>query len=271
MRGKITDRVAIVGMGCSKFGERWDKDVIDLTVEAAYEAYEDAGIEPQDIQAAWYGTTLLRRGTPLCEALKFQYIPVTRVENACATATDALRNASYAVAAGMYDMVMAIGTEKLKDQGFTGLAPYQPPSSEVLPPTPPPTQFALAATRYAHHYGYDMGELKRILARIDVKNHHNGNLNPKAHLRREVTIEQVLSAPWVSWPLGLFDCCGVSDGSACAIITTPEIAKTLKHKDDYILIKSLALACGGKQGRLLDWYDFVHFDENILVYRYLPI
>ena len=264
MRQGIRDRVAVVGMGCTKFGERWNADVNDLMVEAAYEAYEDAGIDPKDIQAAWFGTTGSgNTGQPVCQALKFNYIPVTRVENACATGSDAFRNACYSVAAGIYDMVLAIGVEKLKDSGFTGLASARPPSAEILPATPPPVQFALAATRYAHHYGYSIDELKRALARIAVKNHHNGSLNPKAHLRREITMEQALNAPWIAWPLGLFDCCGVSDGSGCAIITTPEIAKTLKHKDDYIVVKGLGLTCGGNQGTLQEWYDFVHFEENV--------
>ena len=119
----IRDRVAVVGMGCTRFGERWDASASDLMVEAAYEAYEDAGLDANDIQAAWLGTvSSFRTGQPLAEALKLDYIPITRVENACATATDAFRNACYAVAAGVYDIVLAMGVEKLKDSGFSGLA-----------------------------------------------------------------------------------------------------------------------------------------------------
>lgn len=260
--GSIKDRVAIIGMGCTKFGERWDCDAYDLMVEAAYEAYEDAGVEPKDIQAAWVGTTGSgTRGTFLAYPLKFDYIPITRIENACATATDAFRNAAYAVAAGIYDIVLVVGVEKLKDSGYAGLAPYKPKGSEVEPPVPPPVQFALAATRYFHHYGLTYEEGKRTLAQIAVKNHHNGTLNPKAHFQREITIEQVLNAPMIAWPLGLFDCCGVSDGASAAIIVRTEDAK--KFRDDYILVKALGLSCGGKQGQLHDDYDFVHFEENV--------
>ena len=103
-------------------GKRWDASSADLMVEAAYEAYEDAGLEGKDIQAAWLGTvSSFRTGQPLADALKLDYIPITRVENACATATDAFRNACYAVAAGVYDIVLALGVEKLKDSGFSGL------------------------------------------------------------------------------------------------------------------------------------------------------
>jgi len=264
--GSIRDRVAIIGMGCTKFGERWDCDAYDLMVEAAYEAYEDAGVEPKDIQAAWVGTTGSGvRGTFLAYPLKFDYIPITRIENACATATDAFRNAAYAVAAGIYDIALVVGVEKLKDTGYAGLAPYRPKGSEVEPPVPPPVQFALAATRYFYHYGLTYEEGKRVLAQIAVKNHHNGTLNPKAHFQREITIEQVLNAPMIAWPLGLFDCCGVSDGAAAAIIVRTEDAK--KFRDDYILVKGLGLACGGKQGQLHDDYDFVHFEENVRAAR----
>lgn len=263
MRG-IKDRVAIVGMGCTKFGELWDKSVDDLIVEACYEAFEDAGIEPKDIQAGWIGTTASgRRGSTLAYPLKLQYIPITRVENACATGTDAFRNACYAVAAEIYDIVLVCGVEKLKDTGFAGL-PFPYPeitTSGVLPPTPPPVQFAVAATRYFHHYGLSYEEGKRILAKIAVKNHHNGTLNPKAHLRREITVEQAINAPMIAWPLGLFDCCGVSDGAAAAIITTPEIAKGIRK--DYILVKGLGLTCGARQGQQRQDYDYVHFPENV--------
>src|ERR1043165_3156415 len=93
----MTDRVAIIGMGCTKFGEHWDKSEEDLIVEAAYEAFEDAGIEPAQIEAGWVGTlTSGISGQALSKPLKLQYIPITRVENMCATGQDALRNAAFA-------------------------------------------------------------------------------------------------------------------------------------------------------------------------------
>ena len=257
----IKDRVAIIGMGCTKFGERWDASAADLMVDAAYEAYEDAGITSKDVQAAWLGTVQTSRtGQPLAQALKLDYIPITRVENACATATDAFRNACYAVAAGIYDIALTVGVEKLKDSGFSGLAVGEGVGSEVTPPTPPPSQFALAATRYFHHYGIPYEEGKRTLAQIASKNHHNGTLNPKAHFQREVSVEQVMKAPMIAWPLGLYDCCGVSDGAAAAIITTPEIARSFRS--DYVLVKGLGLAVGSF-GILRDDWDFVHFPENV--------
>lgn len=260
----IRDRVAIIGMGCTKFGERWECDHLDLLVEAAYEAYEDAGIEPKDIKAAWFGTAASAfSGQPVPTALKFDYIPVTRVENYCATATDAFRNACFGVASGVYDMVLAIGVEKLKDTGWTGLGVGGVPgTSQTELQSPPPVQMALYATRYSKHYHIPMEDLKKTMARIAVKNHKNGSMNPKAHFQKEIQLETALKSPMVAWPLGLFDCCGVSDGAACAIITTPEIAKARK-KDNYILVKGLGLAVAGKQGQILDDFDFVHYPETV--------
>jgi acetyl-CoA C-acetyltransferase len=259
----IKDKVAIIGMGCVKFGENWHQSAEDMMVEAVYEAYADAGVEPKDIQAAWVGTTQSgTRGTMLAYPLKLEYIPITRVENACATGTDAFRNACYAVAAGVCDIALAVGVEKLKDTGFAGLAPSTAAAgSWVEVPLPPPVQFALAATRYFHHYELSFEEGKRTLAKIAVKNHHNGTLNPKAHFQREITVEQAMNAPMVAWPLGLFDCCGVSDGCAAAIIARADLAKDLNP--DYILVKGLGLTCGAAQAQLHDDYDFVHFEENV--------
>ena len=259
----ISDQVAIIGMGCSKFGERWDMGPDDLLVEAAYEAFEDAGVEAKDIEAAWLGTYVTAfTGQLLAQALKLEYIPISRVENMCATATDAFRNACFGIASGQYDIVMVAGVEKLKDTGFTGLgSSVILPNTNVMPPAPPPAQFALAATRYFHHYGIEPDQGRNTLAQIAVKNHHNGSMHPKAHFQREITVEQALRAPMIAWPLGLFDCCGVSDGAAVAIITTPEIARTFR--DDYILVKGMGLAIGGKQGTLRDDFDFVHFPETV--------
>lgn len=264
----IRDKVAIIGMGCTKFGERWDADIESLLVEAAYEAFEDAGVMAKDIQAAWLGTMQSSfSGQSLAQALKFDYIPISRVENFCATGSDAFMNACFGVTSGMYDIAMVAGVEKFKDNPYTGLGigTSLNLTSGVEPLTPPPVQFALAATRYAYHYNIPMEELKKILAKIAVKNHRHGALNPKAHFQREITIEQVLNVPMIAWPLGLFDCCPVSDGAACAIITRADMAK--KFRDDYILVKGLGFAVGGRQGQLQDDFDFVHFEENLRASR----
>jgi acetyl-CoA C-acetyltransferase len=259
----IKDRVAIVGMGCTQFGELWDKGHKDLLVDACYEAFEDAGIEPKDIQMAWYGSRETGfTGTQLANAIKLDYIPVSRVENFCAGGTDTFRNAAYAVASGVCEIAMAVGVEKCKDHygGFCMdiLDPFD--RSMVEWELPPASQFALLATRYMYHYGWKYEDFKRILSMIDVKNHHNGTMSPKAQFHREITIEQAMNAPMISYPLGLYDACGVSDGSAAAIITTPQIAK--KMRKDYVLVKALALTNGAGQAVMQPEYNFISIPET---------
>lgn len=259
----IKDKVAIIGTGCTKFGELWDKSSVDLIVEAAYEAYEDAGIDPGDIQAAWLGNCFEFTGLTgriLSSALRMQYKPVTRVENACATGSDALRNACYGVAAGACDIALALGVEKLKDTGYSGLAGRGASSGIDLTYTAP-GKFAMMATRYFSRYGLSPEEGKRMLAMISVKSHRNGSMNPKAHLRREITVEQVMNAPIVAWPLGLFDCCGVSDGAAAAIVVRAEDAE--RFRKDPVLVKALQVCTSPEEGLVRLDYDYTHVEETI--------
>jgi acetyl-CoA C-acetyltransferase len=251
----ISGDVAIVGMGCTKFGEHWDKSADDLIVEAAYEAFDDAGIEPDQIEAAWVGTlTSGISGLSLSRPLKLQYIPITRVENMCATGQDALRNATFAVASGAYDLVLVVGFEKLKDSGYSGLPGAA--SSVIGAGNTAPGAFALAANRYFHDYGIG----KEELAKISVKNHYNGARNKKAHFQKEISIDQVMKAPIIASPLGLFDCCPTTDGAAAAIITRSDLAPKLSK--DYVLIKGMGLAVGPGTGRLDPAFNFTSFPET---------
>ena len=221
----IKDRVAIVGMGCTPFGEHWDKGPEDLLVDAATEAYRSAGIDPEQVDAYWLGTMASGfSGLMLSEALKIPYKPVTRLENMCATGSEAIRNAAYAVACGAYDLVMAIGVEKLKDSGYSGLVGANPPNDGTLSSMTAPATFSLLAPAYARKYGVEEGTLKQVLARIAWKNHKNGAKNPKAQFRKEVPIETICKSPPVAGMLGIFDCSGVSDGSAAAILCRAEDA-----------------------------------------------
>jgi acetyl-CoA C-acetyltransferase len=259
----IKDKVAIVGMGCVKFGENWDQSLEDMIVSAAYEAYEDAGISNKDIQAAWWGTAFAgETGQILATPLKLSYIPVTHVENACATGSEALRGACYAVAAGIYDVVLAVGAEKLKDTGYSGLPQTRPTAtwSYRITTQTPAAIFAMMATGYFAKYGLSFDEGKRLLGQIAVKNHHNGSLSPKAHFQREITLDQAIKAPMVAYPLGLFDCCGVSDGAAAAIITRADLAK--KFRPDPIYIKSMQICQGPREGFMSPKYDFAHVEET---------
>ena len=261
----IKDKVAIVGMGCTKFGERWESAASDLLTDAFLECLEDAQIDRNEIQACWLGSTMPEWGfggtaLPAANILKLPFIPVTRIENACATGTEAFRGACYAVASGIYDIVLAIGAEKVKDTGFGGLPVGRgglggPLQAVIGPNTSAPGMFAQLAAAYASKWKLPMEKLKEAMAHISWKSHENGAMNPKAHLQRRVTMEQILNAPMISYPLGLFDCCGTSDGSAAAIVTTPEIANSIKKNQDIVKVKSLQVCCSSGEEQLYTQYD----------------
>ena len=249
-------------MGCTSFGEHWDKGADDLLVDAATDAYKSAGVSPDDIDAYWLGTMGSGvSGLMLSEALKLQYKPVTRLENMCATGSEAIRNAAYAVASGAYDLVMAIGVEKLKDSGFSGLTGSRPPSDGTDSSMTAPATFSLLAPAYAKKYGVDEATLKQVLARIAWKNHKNGAKNPKAQFRKEVAMEKICASPAIAGMLGIFDCSGVSDGSAAAVLCRAEDAhKYTKHP---IYLKALAFAAGPAEGYFSQDYDFTSFPEVV--------
>jgi acetyl-CoA C-acetyltransferase len=258
----IKDQVAIVGMGCTPFGEHWGKSVDDLLVDAATEAFTSAGVTKDQVDAYWLGTMGSgSSGLVLSRPLKIDYKPVTRVENFCATGSEAFRNACYAVASGAYDMAMAIGVEKLKDSGFSGLTIGSPPDDGTGSALTAPATFSLLAPAYAHKYGVDEAEMKDVLARIAWKNHFNGARNPRAQFRKEVSREAICASPLVAGPLGIFDCSGVSDGSAAAIVVRAEDAH--RYCEDPLYVKALAFAAGPAAGPIDPEYDYTTFTEVV--------
>jgi acetyl-CoA C-acetyltransferase len=260
MASGIKDKVAILGMGCSQFGERWDTGTHQLLSEAFDEALLDAGIEKKQIEAAWFGSCMDavnvgNSSIPASLALRLEGIPVSRMENMCATGTEALRGATYAVASGAVDIALAIGVEKLKDTGYGGLpTPYKGTLNDLwLALGSAPAGFAQLAAGYRGKYGISKEQLKQALAHVSWKSHENGVNSPKAHIRKKITMEQILNAPMIADPLGLFDCCGVSDGAACAIVTTPEIARALGKKD-LVSVKALQLSSSsGVESHTTQW------------------
>jgi len=265
MADGIRDKVAVLGMGCTRFGERWESSAYNLMVEAFVDCLADAGIEKKEIEAAYLGThfdevNVSKGATPLSMTLRLPFIPVTRCENFCATATEAFRAACYSVAAGVYDIVLALGVEKLKDTGYGGLPNIGSVDGFMLGANgTAPGLFAQLATAYNRKWGTPMETIKDAIAHVSAKSHANGAMNPKAHLRRAISEEQIKAAPMIAYPLGLFDCCGVSDGAAAAIVTTPEIAKSLKPNQDLIKVKSLQVSVSsGEEAQYTAW-DGAHF------------
>jgi len=259
----IRDKVAIIGAGCTKFGERWDVGLHDLAIEATYEAYEDAGIGPEDIQACFLGTStapVLGTGAvSVPDALKLSDIPIIRNENFCTTGHIALIDACMAVASGTYDIVMAIGVEKLKDTGFPGLGTGRGMHPVFEARRTAPGSFGLIAPRYFETYGLSPEEGKETLAKIAVKNHKNGNLCPKAHFHNIISLEQVLKAPIIAWPLGLFDCCGNSDGGAVVIVTRSGMAKDFRN--DPVYVKGFGVSMDAMTPHFRPRFNWTSFDS----------
>ncbi|UCB50701.1 MAG: acetyl-CoA acetyltransferase [Deltaproteobacteria bacterium] len=265
----IKNKVAIVGMGCTKFGEHWDRSAESLVLEAFQEATADAGIEKKDIDAAWLSTcfdevNVGKSAIPLATALKLAYLPVTRVENFCASGTEAIRAACYAVASGSCDVALAVGVEKLKDIGYGGLPDFSQLrgiyNRLIFPNQTAPGQFAMLATKYFDRYGLSPEEGKLTLAKISAKSHANGALTPKAHLRKVVDVETIMKAPMVAWPLGLYDCCGVTEGAAAAIIVRVEDAKAIRP--DPLYVKSLQIAVSAEEEYRYQQWDGTHVETT---------
>ena len=258
----IRDRVAIVGMGCTRFAEHWDKSADDLLRDAASEALADAGTSRQDIDAYWLGTAQSGlSGIMLAKALGLEGKPVSRVENYCATGSEALRQAAYAVASGAYDSAMAIGVEKVKDSGYQGLNAFPIPTDGTNRTLTAAAMFSMVAPAYARKYGVPMDEMKRVLARIASKNHANGARNPRAQFRREMSVDQICAMPSVAGDLSVFDCAGVADGAAAAIVVRAEDAH--RYTDKPLYIKALSLVAGNGSGLTDPEYDYTTFPEIV--------
>jgi len=258
----IRDRVAIVGMGCTPFAEHWNRSADDLLIDASQEALQSAGVGLDDIDAFWLGTMGSgMSGLTLSRPLKIDYKPVSRLENFCATGSEAFRNACYGVASGAFDVAMAIGVEKLKDNGLSGLVGIPGRTDGTQVELTAPAMFSLLAPAYAKKYGVTEEEMKEVLTRIAWKNHYNGARNPRAQFRKEVPKETIACSPLVAGPLGIFDCSGVSDGSAAAIIVRAEDA--YRYTDKPIFVKALSFVAGPAAGPISPDYDYTSFEEVV--------
>jgi acetyl-CoA C-acetyltransferase len=256
----VRDKVAIVGMGCTKFAELWDKGLDDLIVDASMEAFASAGVEKDDIDAYWFGTAQSgMSGLALARPLQLTNKPVTRVENYCTTGSEALRGAVYAVASGAYDVAMAVGAEKVKDSGYQGLNAMNPPGDGTARTLTAAAMFSMVAPAYGQKYGVDDETMADVLASIAVKNHYNGARNPRAQFRREITKETALASPRLAGSLGVYDCSGVADGAAAAIVVRAEDA--LRYTDKPLYIKGLSFAAGSGSGLIDPGYDYTYFPE----------
>ena len=252
-------------MGCTKFGEHWQLSADDLLIDAMADCFDaNPRIDRADVDAYWLGTLGSgQSGLTLSKPLGLDYKPVTRVENYCASGSEAFRNACYGVASGAYDRVVAIGVEKLKDSGFSGLLRGDPPgdgTAAELSMTAP-AAFSLLDPAYCARYGVDPAAMRDAMTHVAWKNHRNGALNPKAQFRAEVAKEKIAGAPLVAGRLGIFDCSGVSDGAACALIVRAEDA--YNYTDTPLFVKALSLVAGPARGAMDPDYDYTTFPEVV--------
>ena len=256
----IRDRVAIVGMGCTPFREHWDRSLDDLLIEAHGLALTSAGMTKDDIDAYWYGTSQSSAsGISLATPLRLDNRPVTRVENYCATGSEALRQACYAVASGAYDVAVAIGAEKVKDGGYQGLNAFPIPTDGTNRTLTAAAMFSLILPAYAERYGIDEDDLRHVVARIAEKNHYNGARNELAQFRQETSAEVICDMAAVAGRLSVFDCAGVADGAAAAIVVSAEQAADLC--DDPLYVKALSLVAGNGSGLVDPSFDFTTLPE----------
>ena len=255
-RDSIRDKVAIVGVGCCPFGENWDQSPSDMIVDAAYDAYADAGIEkPQEqIDAVFTGSLYSAKGPHECsDALKL-WKPVTSVSNYCATGTDAFRCGVMSIACGLYDTVLVVGYDKPKDRGVAGPSVVMTQVRDL--PQTPAGWFSICASRYFDKFGASRDDL----AKIAIKNHHNGTLAPNSFLKREITLEDYKKARLISWPFGLYDCAAQTDGAAAAIITRADLAKG--YREDPVLVKGVTVF-GGPNPQKDPTMDFLAWKPTI--------
>jgi acetyl-CoA C-acetyltransferase len=256
----IRDRVAIVAMGCTRFAEHWDMGVDDLLLAATGEAFGSAGVTKDDVDAYWLGTAQSgMSGLTLSRPLRLAGKPVSRVENYCATGSEALRQAAYAVASGAYDTAMAVGVEKVKDSGYSGLNAFPIPGDGTQRTLTAAAMFSMVAPAYGRKYGVSEADMREVLARIAAKNHANGARNPRAQFRREMTTEKLRAMPAVAGMLSVYDCAGVADGAAAAILARAEDA--YRYTDRPLLIKALSFVAGDGRGVSDPAYDYTTFPE----------
>ena len=236
----MTRDVAVVGAGMIPFGEHFDQGYYDMMARAFTNAKDhvDSGVSNDEIEAAWLGTAYgtlsndaeIVSGSRLSEAVGLHATPISRNENACATGSDAVRNAAMAIQAGQYDVVAVMGAEKMRDKPtdeFMKTVTNRPTSRGMTAPA----FFAMYAQRHMHEFG----TTREQMAEVAVKNHENGTKCEYSHFDFTISVDDVLDAPYVSYPFGLYDCSPQTDGAACMILASEDVAA--EYTDDPVWIR----------------------------------
>lgn len=213
--------VSVIGVGMVPFGKYPERKLSDLGWPAVKAAMADAGVAPQQIQAAYCGTALggMMAGQRILGRIGLTAIPIANIENACSSSSTAFRQGVISVGSGEYDVALVIGVEKLSKFGG-GTLPLEEEDWEVSQGLSMPALYAMRARRYMH----DFGLTREQLALVSVKNRRHGALNPDAQMRQPVTLDDVLSARLIADPFTLLQCCPTGDGAAAVVLCATSLA-----------------------------------------------
>lgn len=241
-------KVAIAGVGATPFGNLQGRTFRSLGAEAAWLALQDAGVDRKAVQCAYVGTSMvgLLTGQESCAGhlalreIGITGIPITRVENACGSASSAFREAWIAVASGMVDVALALGVEKMNEADSSVVIKALMSASDVELEAEQgltfPGVFAMIALRHM----YEFGTTREQIGLVAVKNHRHGARNPFAHFQQEVDLETVLNSRPVAYPLTLYDCCPISDGAAAAVLVSRSFAARCRVDPVWVLASAQA-------------------------------
>ncbi len=234
--------VAVVGIGKTPFGAWAGKDLRSLAVESIAKCFEDSALQPSAVQAFYLGNFAGPQfvgqnhlAPYVAAAAGLESIPATRFEAACASSGAAFFHAWMAVAAGVYDTVLVTGVEKMTSQTTPKVAEILAGAGDLAGEVRAGATFPALFAMIARRHMYEFGTTREQLAAVAVKNHDNGALNPDAHLRKRITIEQALAGKPVADPLTVYDCSLVSDGAASVLITTLERARDLSARQPVVV------------------------------------
>jgi acetyl-CoA C-acetyltransferase len=250
-------RAAVVGVGMTKFTKHYDKDVKELTEEAVWNALQDAHMVPKEIQLAYVGNAVpgvVSQQAGIVGQIGLMGagivgVPITTISNACSSSSCAVREATFAIESGHYDIALAMGVEKTVMRKEEATPATIAMASKFLSLGADgqlentygitfPGFFAMAALKHMDRFG----TTREQMAKVAVKNHHNATMNPYAQYPTEITIDQVLNADIVCYPLGLYDCCPLTDGAAAVILASEDVAK--KYTDTPVYVAGTGQASG---------------------------
>ncbi len=231
--------VSVIGAGMVRFAKQPDSTLAEIAWPAVKQAIDDSGVDKRHIEAAWCGTALggMMSGQRVLKAIGLTGLPIVNVENACSSSSSAFREAWVAVAAGLYDIALVIGVEKLTRFGG-GTLPLETEDFEVAHGMVMPALYGMRAKRYMHDYGLT-GEQ---LAGVAVKAHDHGALNEDAQYRNRITVEEVMAARPIADPFTLLHCCPSGDGAAALVIAADTVAA--RHTAKPVRVRASELASG---------------------------